>query len=88
MKFISLEAGYAVGSTLAMGASRLLKQTSGFKVKKTFYSAAGIPRLSGAPPMNLEVEFTHLSPDEPIRIDVDFGKLHIHGHNKLVPYEN
>jgi hypothetical protein len=56
---------------------RLLKQTSGFKVKKTFYSAAGVPRLSGSPPMNLEVEFTHQSPDEPIRIDVDFGKSHM-----------
>ena len=59
------------------GSHRFLKQTSGFKVKKTFYSAAGVRRLSGSPPMSLEVEFTHYSPDEPIRINVDFGKSHM-----------
>ncbi|KAH8771186.1 hypothetical protein F5882DRAFT_381743 [Hyaloscypha sp. PMI_1271] len=41
------------------GSHRFLKQTSGLKVKKTFYSAAGVRSLSGSPPMSLEVESTH-----------------------------
>ncbi|KAI3318588.1 ankyrin [Xylariaceae sp. AK1471] len=78
------------------GFDKLLKQTSEFKVKKTFYSAAlkaqyefhlnrpqlalaaaGVPRFSESPAMNLEVEFTHQSPGEPTRIDGDFEKSHM-----------
>ncbi|KAH8661836.1 acyl transferase/acyl hydrolase/lysophospholipase, partial [Ilyonectria robusta] len=53
------------------GYDKLLKMTAGFKVKESFYSTS---ELSESAPLDVQVVFSHQSPEEPIRIDVSFEK--------------
>jgi len=50
---------------------KLLRHTKGFKVKDSFYSTGTLGQSTS---MKLNVIFSHQSDDDPIRIDVDFGK--------------
>ncbi|EGX45762.1 hypothetical protein AOL_s00140g78 [Orbilia oligospora ATCC 24927] len=56
------------------GFTELLAQTSEFRVKERPVSIEKILCEPGSPPMSLPVEFSHQSPTDLIRIDVDFGK--------------
>lgn len=55
------------------GFTELLGRTSHFMVRGNMYAA---PKLPTDMPMRVEVKFQHQNPDEPIRIDANYGLTH------------